>query len=284
MIIWLASYPKSGNTWIRSFLYSLLFSKDNTVNLNELSIIDQYPTKKYFKGHLTNYSDFVQISKKWDITQQEINKDKKIRFFKTHHYLCNINGYKFIELHNTLGVIHIVRDPRNIITSVKNHYSLNSYIDALNFLKDENHCIDVENKSHENIDKKDILNTLISSWSNNYKSWKAFPKNNLLVKYEDLVHNPFKTFNKIVLFLEILLKIKIDKTKIKKAIEENSFEKLKKIEEKYGFKESVTDKKNTSKKFFFLGPENNWENLLPVDIRWDIEKSFANEMKELKYL
>ena len=103
------------------------------------------------------------------------------------------------------------------------------------------------------------------------------------MKYEDLVHNPFKTFNKIAQFLEILLKIKIDKTKIKKAIEENSFEKLKKIEEKYGFKESVTDKK-IRVKIFFLGPENNWENLLPVDIRWDIEKSFANEMKELKYL
>ena len=98
--------------------------------------------------------------------------------------MCNINGYKFIELHNTLGVIHIVRDPRNIITSVKNHYSLNSYIDALNFLKDENHCIDVENKSHENIDKKDILNTLISSWIIIINLGKPFKKQSL-VKYED---------------------------------------------------------------------------------------------------
>ena len=50
MIIWLASYPKSGNTWVRSFLNSLLFNKDNEINLNELSNIDQYPKRSHFKN------------------------------------------------------------------------------------------------------------------------------------------------------------------------------------------------------------------------------------------
>ena len=49
MIIWLASYPKSGNTWVRSFLNSLLFNKDNSADLNELSKIDQYPKRSHFK-------------------------------------------------------------------------------------------------------------------------------------------------------------------------------------------------------------------------------------------
>lgn len=284
MIIWLASYPKSGNTWVRSFLYTLLFSKQNQVNLNKINVIDQYPTKFYFKNHVKNYNDFIEISQKWDITQKQINKDGKIKFFKTHHFLCNINGNNFTDLHNTLGVIHIVRDPRNIITSIKNHYSINDYSRALKFMKDEQHCIDVENKTHKDLNKREILNTLISSWSNHYKSWKNFPKNNLLIKYEDMINNPEVTFNKIVNFIENLLKIKIEKNKINKAISENSFEKLKNIENTEGFREAISDKNNNKKKFFFLGPKNNWENLLPIDIRWNLEKSFEDEMKELNYL
>lgn len=284
MIIWLASYPKSGNTWIRSFLYTLLFSKENKVNLDKINLIDQYPSKIYFKGHVKNFNDFIEVSQKWNITQKIINKDKRIRFFKTHHFLCSINGNKFTELHNTLGVIHIVRDPRNIITSIKNHYSMESYSAALDFMKDQNHCIDVENKTHDNIEKKEVLNTLISSWNSHYKSWKAFPKNNLLIKYEDLIKNPSSTFKEIVNFLENLLNIKIEKSKITNAINENSFEKLKELEKKDGFKEAVTDKKNNKKTFFFLGPNNNWENLLPIDIRINLENAFQSEMKELKYL
>ena len=118
---------------------------------------------------------------------------------------------------------------------------MESYSAALDF-KDQNHCIDVENKTHD-IEKKEILNTLISSWNSHYKSWKAFPKNNLLIKYEDLIKNPSSTFKQIVNFLENLLNIKIEKSKIKNAINENSFEKLKELEKKDGFKEAVTDKK-----------------------------------------
>ena len=50
MIIWLASYPKSGNTWVRSFIVSLLYSEDNKANLNNLSFIPQYPLRSHFKN------------------------------------------------------------------------------------------------------------------------------------------------------------------------------------------------------------------------------------------
>ena len=63
MIIWLASYPKSGNTWVRSFLYTLLFSKQNQVNLNKINVIDQYPTKFYFKNKLLEqWMKILQLS------------------------------------------------------------------------------------------------------------------------------------------------------------------------------------------------------------------------------
>ena len=49
MIIWLASYPKSGNTWLRSIISALLYSDDGVFNFKLLTKIDQFPEKKYFK-------------------------------------------------------------------------------------------------------------------------------------------------------------------------------------------------------------------------------------------
>ena len=185
---------------------------------------------------------------------------------------------------NTLGVIHIVRDPRNVITSLKNHYSKQNYLEALDFISDPLHCIDVENKSHKYIDKTMILNTLISSWNNHYNSWKNFSKNYLLIKYEDLEENPKKTFKKLTDYLKINLKIEIDTEKIDKIIELNSFENLKKIELSKGFKEAAVNENNKKKEFFHLGPMNKWKNLLSNDIITKIETIFKKEMKELKYL
>ena len=55
MIIWLASYPKSGNTWIRALLTSLLHSGDGNCNFNSLALIEQYPKKKHYEGLVKNF-------------------------------------------------------------------------------------------------------------------------------------------------------------------------------------------------------------------------------------
>ena len=284
MIVWIASYPKSGNTWIRSFLYSLLYSNDHIPDLDKIDVIDQYPTKKYFKKFIKNFNNFKEMSKYWDASQTELNLDRKIKFFKTHHMNCKITNNSFTKLENTLGVIHIVRDPRNVITSLKNHYSKKNYLEALDFISDPLHCIDVENKSHKNIDKTMILNTLISSWNNHYNSWKNFSKNYILIRYEDLEENPKKTFRKLTDYLKINLKLEIDTEKIDKIVELNSFENLKKIELSKGFKEAAINENNKKKEFFHLGPMNKWKNLLSTDIITKIETIFKKEMKELKYL
>ena len=52
MIIWIASYPKSGNTWIRSFISAILYTEDGNFNFNNLESIPQYPTRKQFEGIL----------------------------------------------------------------------------------------------------------------------------------------------------------------------------------------------------------------------------------------
>ena len=284
MIIWLASYPKSGNTWVRSFLNSLLFSENNKLNLNNI-LIDQFPNRRHFRGLVNDLDNFNEISKNWITAQEKINIDKKIKFFKTHNILCTINGNNFTNTKNTLGVIHVVRDPRNVITSIKNHYSEKNYDDALSFLFDEHNFVGRDLKvKKDKYDESDIL-TLIASWQVHYNSWKVFPKNYHLIKYENLIKNPLDEFLLLSKFLTKISNISIDNNKIIKSVKENDFEKLKAVEMNDGFREAVKDK-NTKNlvPFFNLGKNNNWKKLLEDKIINKIEKKFHNEMHELNYL
>ena len=49
MIFWIASYPKSGNTWLRALISSYFYSEDGNYNENLIKLIDQFPTRKFLK-------------------------------------------------------------------------------------------------------------------------------------------------------------------------------------------------------------------------------------------
>ena len=285
MIIWLASYPKSGNTWVRFFLANILYSKKENIDLNDLDKFgSQYPLKSQFKNFVKDFYNINEIKNEWINTQNFLNLDNKTKFFKTHHLNCKIGTSCFTNLNNTLGVIYIVRDPRNIITSIMHHFSKESYQDAKEFIFDENRWLGavktINNKSNDT-----HFPTLISSWKTHYNSWKIVKKNFLLIKYEELILNPDNEFKKIIEYLKNLVEVNIDNQKFKRAIEACSFKNLKSIESKSGFVESVLDSESDSKKNFFnLGPDNDWKKLLNKNIRLEIEEKFKDEMVELGYL
>tara|TARA_B100000963_G_scaffold65223_1_gene53405 strand:- start:1629 stop:2462 length:834 start_codon:yes stop_codon:yes gene_type:complete len=277
MIIWLASYPKSGNTWIRLFINSLLFTPNNTIDINKIRI-EQFPSRKYFFEITNNVDDVSEFMKNCNKAQSKLNLDKKLKFFKTHNAFWRFGAYSFTDTFNTLGIIHIVRDPRNVITSIKNHYNYESYDMALKFIKDEKNMIGVKGS-----EKEMDLPTLISSWKVHFNSWRnltKLKKNYLLIKYEDLIKNPFNEFLKITNFISKISKLKFDEKNILNSVKNTNFETLKKQEELKGFKEAP----NNSNKFFNLGPDNNWQKLLDTQIKEDIEKNFQKEMTELGYL
>ena len=274
MIIWLASYPKSGNTWVRSFIGSLLYTKDGNSNFANLYNISQYPLKSHFSNICKDLKDINEIKKYWELSQEIINLDKKIKIFKTHNALLNVRGNIFSNSKNTLGVIHIVRDPRNVISSIKHYYSLDNYEAAKKFIFDENRVISGD-YSLDNFP----ISTVISSWGVHYRSWNNVKKNYLLIKYENLVKNPYKEFKKISDYISGLFKTNFLDEKIKKKIETNSFENLKKQEKMNGFSESSANGKN----FFNLGPENKWEKMIDKKIGEEIKERFKEEMKYLDY-
>ena len=280
MIIWIASYPKSGNTWIRSFISAILNTQDGNFSFKNLESIPQYPIRQQFEGFLQDFSDINNIKKNWITTQTKLNLDNEVKFLKTHHVNCKIENDAFTNFDNTLGVIYIVRDPRNVITSLKNHYLFETYDETLKFMFDENKYLGSKYGT-----KSDLVPTVIGSWRTNYNSWKIMKKNFLIIKYESLISEPEKEFKKVSDHVSKLLDIKFEYKKIKDAIDASSFDKMQEMEKNYGFVESPIDNKTGNKlKFFNLGPKNIWEKYLSDEIRFKIEDSFKLEMKELDYL
>ena len=125
MIIWLASYPKSGNTWVRSLLSTYLYSVDGSFNFDLLKKILKFPSKKYLNYFTKDFSDIKKVSDFWIAAQERMNlfNENKSMLLKTHSALCKLGNNPFTNKSNTEAVIYIVRDPRNVITSVANHYT-----------------------------------------------------------------------------------------------------------------------------------------------------------------
>ena len=279
MIIWLASYPKSGNTWVRSFLSAYYYSSDGKFTFELLKKIKQFPSKEFFDRKLLSVDE---ASQNWLIAQKKIKDRKKICFLKTHNVNGAFKGNSFTTNEFTAGAIYITRDPRNVLTSMMNHYSLNES-DALKMLNSI-----YRNLKDENDENNYASYSFISSWSNNYNSWKISKNFNiLLIKYEDLENDTYNTFSKIVNFTNNIIKKEknIDENKFKLAIETTNFEVLQKKEEYEGFDEAVySSKEGKMKPFFNLGRKNNYKNLLKPETSKIIESLFEKEMKELGYL
>mgnify|MGYP006140463063 FL=1 len=292
MIIWLASYPKSGNTWLRSILGQFfekdlnedkVFEKSKKIrlypsNIDYFEIDEVFKSKVYLQDQKKEILDKTIIN--WSLSQSKINLNNKINFFKTHNMLCKIKindkPYSFTSLENTIGVINIVRDPRNIFTSLKNHFGLKDDKTVLEFMFDENLTIGLdENKVPQ----------LLSSWKNHYNSWKKFPKNNILIKYEDLLFDTKNQILRLIDYVNNFTKISVSEHDLDKIVNNSSFENLKRLEDKGMFDEnSINSSTGENKVFFKLGAKNDWKILLDNKSRSLIEEKFKHEMTELGYL
>ena len=280
MITWIASYPKSGNTWVRALLSSYFFSNKGYFEFDLLKNIKQFPIKEHFEKFSSNFNNPVETTNYWLAAQDKINLNKKMNFLKTHNAMCNINGNIFTNKKNTAGCLYIVRDPRNVVLSIAHHYEL-TLSEAFEFITNKRKII--FNSKNKN-DFGDVQ--FLGDWSSHYRSWKEtknFPIK--IIKYEDLAKDTLAVFFSILNFLGNITHVALDQKKIKIILKTTNFEVLKKKEKKYGFEESIVSKqKNEKIQFFNLGKENNWTNMLDTKIEKKIRETFGEEMKELKYI
>jgi len=284
MFVWLASYPKSGNTLVRSLLASYFFSKDGIFNFDLIKNIKQFPHAPLFESLGFDIKNEKELIKNYIKVQESFNQKNLTQFLKTHSYLFNFEGNVFTDFNNTLGAIYIVRDPRNVVTSLANFLDI-SITKATDHLIQSPYIGGISNSNK----REDIMKTYTGTWSGNFNSWKSFKSNRkyLLIKYEDLISNKEENLKKILKFIYKLKNInfEIDETKVKNVIQSTSFENMKNLEKEKGFEEAQINIETKEKiPFFNLGPKNEWKKLLDLETIKKIEKAFKKEMKELEYL
>ena len=283
MIFWISSYPKSGNTWLRILLSSYYFTKDGFYDESVLKNIDQFPQKKFFDEFNYDPRVVTDTIKFWIKAQEKINQDKKLRFFKTHNAFGALNNFHFTNKNNSIGCVYVVRDPRNVITSLKNFYEMNDD-QAFKWITNKNQYIYDVNKF-----EKDGYSDFqfISSWDTNFESWKVQKKIPIkIIRYEDLLNQTFKVVSEVITFINQTTdnNEKINKNKIKNVINSSSFSKLQDKEKNEGFSEAPKSKGGDKKiPFFNLGPKNNWKTILNDDLKDKLNNIFKKKLEELSY-
>ena len=283
MIIWLSSYPKNGNTWLRALISAYYYSDDGFfLGDQNLQNIQQFPVKKNLEGFNFDRRKPGDSARYWISAQEKLNMDKKVKFLKTHSALVKLGQNDFTNKKNTLGCIYIVRDPRNVIDSMSRHFQID-HDKALSVMQDENNFTYDFKKTDDYSDYQ-----FISSWEKNYQSWK----NNRLIpikflKYEDLLKETFFVFKEIIEFIDKLINNKkgFNREKAKNAVKSTSFENLKRIEENHGFSESIIARKDKKKiPFFHLGPKNEWQKNFDSKFIGKINNIFQKNLDELNYI
>ena len=288
-IIWLPSYPKSGNTWLRIIISSLFFSKDGKFENFDFLEIDKFDRFKYFefiKKINTEDYDLIFNNKEFNEksfltyfkyslqAQKNLYQKDNFLFFKTNNARTKIKDHYYTNETTTLGFIYLIRDPRDIIVSYSKH--LNRDIDF---------TIDMLlNTQLHGKDKKDFsFPELLLGWENHYLSWKNFSKvPNLFLRYEDFLLDVESQINEIINYLYENFKIKISnkKEKIDNIIKYTRIENLRKLEKNIGFAETSSKSKSL---FFRKGMSGQWKNILSKNQEKQIINKFSNTMNLFGY-
>ena len=277
-IIWISSYPKSGNTFLRAMLSAFFYSEDGIFKQDYLKNIAEFP-RDFFDLKPSN--NFLSEIEEYESIQKKISStNKEIIFLKTH--LANLTVNKIIPTINkdySMCSIYIVRDPRNVILSLKNHYNL-EVKDCFNFLTNDKNFICIQNK------KLSKGYTPILDWSTNYLSWKKQQNiNTIFVKFEDLVFDQKNTFIYILNELKKYINLEIDQNKIQNIVKTTNFQYLRQLEEKEGFIENkIMGIQNNNKFFFNKGAEQDFSKNLEKNIINEVNKKYKELLTELNYL
>ena len=252
-IFWLASYPKSGNTWLRIFLENLLNDREGPIAINQIGRIRISSSRSVFDEQVGIESS--------DLTMDEIdalrplvyehvadNTDSPV-FMKIHDaYTLNRDGRPIIPENATAGVVYIIRNPLDVAVSFAGHFGC-SLDKAVSRMADSSDCLAGNDRDIAHQFRQRMM-----SWSDHVRSWMLSGLPVHVVRYEDMKHKPLATFGEVVRFLGM----DRPEAEIRQAVEYSSFEILKNQEETSDFMERPI----TSSAFFRKGETGSWQKEL----------------------
>lgn len=271
-IVWMASYPKSGNTWVRAFLHNYLADGDTPSDINKLN--DFFANESNVSWYRSLVKGDVEALSKEDICRLRPEVHRRIAasrpgtiMVKTHNFLGAYEGLPLLTMGLTSGAIVVVRNPLDVVSSVADHFGL-SIDEAIDFMGADT--------TGTPTDENNVVSVL-TSWSTHVDSWTRDDSGAThVMRYEDLLDKPKKHFGALVAFLGLPR----DPARLKRAIEHSSFSSLQKQEQREGF----IERSPSSSRFFRSGRKNQWRDLLSDDQVERLITDHRDMMRRFSYL
>lgn len=260
-ILWLASYPKSGNTWLRAFLLNLLHNPRTPFDINRMSHFSAVDSDAIWYGRLDarppkdlSEADPARLRPKVHALIAERVPD--IALVKTHNAYVEVDGAPMITQSLTAGAIYVVRNPLDVALSYADHVdrSVEDVITEMEVVGRMTSATETKVPEHR------------CDWSTHVESWTGRPHPAIhVVRYEDMSRRPGPTFRAIAGFLGL----KPPRERIDRAIRHSSFRALRAQEDRSGF----IERSAKQQRFFRAGKVDGWRGVFDnVQVRRVVER------------
>lgn len=251
-IIWLASYPKSGNTWMRAFLFNLFCNTREPMDINKIGggdLITSEPLLRWYEGldqRPPSAWSLDDVARMRPHAHQAIARSVQGTIFcKNHATLTITRGHPTINMAVTSGALVVIRNPLDIVLSLADFYG-KSVDDTIAIMGTRDYTLPTSNQS---------VAEVLGSWSQNVASWTDKPSPQLhVVRFEDMLADPKRTFRGVVDFLGL----EPPAWRFDTAIKNASFDVLSAQEKDHGFGERSPHQE----RFFRSGKASQWRRQL----------------------
>jgi Sulfotransferase domain len=273
--IWIASYPKSGNTWVRVFIHNLIRELGGGGEAQDINALHEMTARESLAGRFAQRlgkqateAAAAEIARVRPLVQADIVQGARGPvYIKTHNAIANVEGFPTINLDVTLAAIYIVRNPLDVAVSYAHHSGL-PYDPIIEFMANPPGHLDADNRR---------VYEFLGSWSFHVASWMSVPcRPILLMRYEDMLSAPERSFGRLASFL----RMKAGSDQVSRAIGKSSFSELARQEELRDFNE----RPKTAAKFFREGKAGQWRHALTQSQVQSIIAAHGPMMMRLGYL
>jgi hypothetical protein len=275
-IIWLASYPKSGNTWFRVFLSNLLSEKEEPVHLNQLHSTPIASGRTLFDENAGVSSSDLSLEEIENLRPgiyREITSNSEDLIYQKVHDAWKLapSGEPLFPANVTKAVVYFIRNPLDVTVSFAHHSSATLEKTVKEMNDPDNAFCEKPGKLYNQL-RQDLLN-----WSGHVNSWVNDSGLSVVVlRYEDILDNPYREFKKALDFIGL----DFSENKIRSAIENAEFNKLKELEAKEGFNEKPIKMQT----FFREGRSGSYRNHLDNNLVKEIISVHGEVMRRYRYL